>query len=86
MYNAQSVWRCIISNTQTISRFLLGRHKAALDTYAEALTLNPHDWVCGQGMDIALYPGTVRRGVKPGGAPSPHLAVPGYKDECGSCL
>jgi len=26
------------------SRFLLGRHKAALDAYAEALTLNPHDW------------------------------------------
>ena len=62
VYNPQKVllgaaWlyqRVVLS--QTICRFLLGRHKAALDTYAEALTLNPHDWVCGQGMDIALYP------------------------------
>jgi len=62
VYDAQKVllgaawlYQHVVSS-QTICRFLLGRHKAALDTYAEALTLNPHDWVCGQGMDIASYP------------------------------
>ena len=62
VYDAQKVllgaawlYQHVVSS-QTICRFLLGRHKAALDTYAEALTLNPHDWVCGQGMNIASYP------------------------------
>ena len=27
--------------------FLLGRHRAALDKYAEAQRLSPHDWVSG---------------------------------------
>ncbi len=28
-----------------IYRYLLGKHKAAMDTYSEASMLYPHDWV-----------------------------------------
>ena len=36
---------CVQCMVPSMSRFLLGHHKAALDSYAEASTLDPNDWV-----------------------------------------
>ena len=41
----QSFTISLTSSLTIYSRYLLGRHKAALDTYTEALSLSPQEWV-----------------------------------------
>ena len=41
----QSFTISLTSSLAIYSRYLLGRHKAALDTYTEALSLSPQEWV-----------------------------------------